>query len=173
MSTCGTQILKNLSDRNAVVNIASDNEGSIHQMNSSLGWHRTFVPSSASCHVDLDKSGQCSLSTLQAWFTLAISDQIILQSIDESATYFIQKTIPEGTLTAASAFSRYAAVYSLSPSQGGLRFAQNCTIIDSTKFGYITQGNWVCKSKIFYWDWMVTSYKGKFILLPFQMRIPK
>ena len=134
----------------AVVNIASDNEGSTNQMNSTLAWHRTFVPSSASCHVDLDKSGRCSLSTLQAWFTLAISDHIILQSIDESATYFIQKTIPEGTFTAASAFSRYAAIYSLSPSQGGLRFAQNCTVIDGAKFSYITQGNWVCKSKIFY-----------------------
>ena len=150
MSTCGKVVLNSLNNPNAVINIASDNEGSIRQMNSSLEWHNTFVPSSASCHVDLDKSGSCSLSTLLSWFTLAISDHIILQSIDESKTYFVQKTIPEGTLTAASAFSRYAAIYSLTPSLGGLRFARNCTVIDSSKFGYITQGNWVCKSKIFY-----------------------
>ena len=150
MSTCGKVVLNSLNNQNAVINIASDNEGSVRQMNSSLGWHNTFVPSSASCHVDLDKSGSCSLSTLLSWFTLAISDHIILQSIDESKTYFVQKTIPEGTLTAASAFSRYAAIYSLTPSLGGLRFARNCTVIDSSKFGYITQGNWVCKSKIFY-----------------------
>ena len=81
------------------------------------------------------------MSTLVSWFLMAVSDSIILQSIDgmyahsylhnnelyttalfqftslkrdsfnffvyaESATYFIQNTIPKGTLTAASAFSR-------------------------------------------------------------------
>lgn len=154
MSSCAKKIIQNRQTTSPnepiIVYIASDNEGSVHQMNQSLAWDHTYIPKSASCHVDLDKSGECSLSTLASWFTLAISDEIILQSIDESGTYFIGDLVKKGTFTAASAFSRYAAIYSLTPSDGGIHFAKGCSTVNSTAFGYITQGNWMCTSKIFF-----------------------
>ena len=137
-----------------VIYIASDNSGAIEQMNQSLSSsynnNNIYVPSSASCHFDLDKSGSCSSSTLISWFTLAISDKIILQSIDESDTYYIKGIYKKDTFTAASAFSRYAGIYSLSASDGGLYFAKNCTALNTSTLSYITEGNWVCRSNIFY-----------------------
>jgi hypothetical protein len=153
MSSCAKKVLQSRhgsTSQPVVVYIASDNEGSVNQMNQSLAWEYTYIPKSASCHVDLDKSGECSLSTLASWFMLAISDDIVLQSIDESGTYFIGNLLSKGTFTAASAFSRYAAIYSLTPSNGGLHFAKGCSTVNSTSFGYITQGNWMCTSKIFF-----------------------
>ena len=142
----------NKQTENDVIYIASDNSGAIEQMNQSLSssFNNIYVPSSASCHFDLDKSGSCSSSTLISWFTLAISDKIILQSIDESDTYYIKGIYKKDTFTAASAFSRYAGIYSLSASDGGLYFAKNCTALNTSTLSYITEGNWVCRSNIFY-----------------------
>ena len=87
------------------------------------------------------------MSTFVTWFSLALSDSIIVQSIDESGTYFIKDSVKPGTFVAASAFSRFAAIYGLNED---IRFGQNCSKVERHKFGRITQGNWVCVPKIFY-----------------------
>ena len=95
--------------------VASDNKRSSSQINETLHWPNTIVPSDI-CHVDMSANSLCALGTFAQWLMLSLSDTIVMQAL-----------IPDTTMTAfhdpkdsykeegpVSAFSRFAAIYSLS-----------------------------------------------------------
>lgn len=150
--------------------IASDYPPSARQINETLGWPLTIVPREA-CHVDLMKSNangnkskspkllaeDCSLSTTSQWLMLSLSDTIIMQSL-HSNPGMVSPYKPRSPETARlvtieeqgpiSAFSRYAAIYSLSPDV--MRYGLNCTAVNKKNLSRQTMGNWICDPKMFH-----------------------
>ena len=120
------------------------------------------------CHVDLAGTGSghshCSLQTSVHWFMLALSDHLVLQallpptqgfSMYESAkegARFDPFTSPFSALTAppVSAFSRYAAIYSLG-GDSTIRYGRSCSNkVSMALLSHQSHGNWVCDPKMFY-----------------------
>ena len=98
------------------------------------------------------------------WFMLALSDHLVLQallpptqgfSMYESAregALFDPFTSPFNRLTAApvSAFSRYAAIYSLH-GDVSIRYGRSCgRKVSTALLSHQSHGNWVCDPKMFY-----------------------
>lgn len=151
--------------------LASDNPTSSQQMNETLQRLSTgtkkvgLIRPPKACHVDLSGSGShCSMQTAVHWFMLSLSDHLVLQallppaqgfSMYESAregALFDPFTSPFNRLTAApvSAFSRYAAIYSLH-GDASIRYGRSCDRKVSTALlSHQSHGNWVCDPKMFY-----------------------
>ncbi len=129
--------------------VASDNKRSSSQINETLHWPHTIVPSDI-CHVDMSANSLCALSTFAQWLMLSLSDTIVMQAL-----------IPDTTMTAfhdpkesykeegpVSAFSRFAAIYSLSTE--AFKYGISCKAVDTKQLSRQTQGNWLCQPKIFF-----------------------
>jgi hypothetical protein len=131
---CGRKILNRLPKKvkkNAMVYIASDNRDSALQINKTINWPLVTL-NEKSCHVDISNSSACSRFTLSHWFALALSDIIVMQ---DSVGPQQRETI--------SAFSRYAAIYSLNSQV--MRFGHTCDPISKDLQLYQqSQGNWIC-----------------------------
>jgi hypothetical protein len=157
-----------------LVYIASDYPPSGAQINDTLRWGMTIKPPEA-CHVDLGKSNaesssspaaaagaatklDCSLSTTSQWLMLALSDTLVMQALqpnlDVNSPYKPKSPetahlpTPPEELGPISAFSRYAAVYSLS--KDGMRYGRNCTAVNKQVLSRQTMGNWICDPKMFH-----------------------
>jgi hypothetical protein len=132
--------------------IASDNVDSAMQINSTLGWDFTIRPPEA-CHMDLQKNLHCTLTTSLHWFMLSLSDAIVMQALikPEQSAYFNSPETAHMVDTEAapiSAFSRYAAIYSLSPNV--IRYGHGCRTANTHALSFQTHGNWVCDPRQFY-----------------------
>lgn len=132
--------------------VASDNPDSSVQINSTLAWPFTIKPPQA-CHMDISKSQHCTLTTSLHWFMLSLSDAIVMQAlIKPPASVYSNGPetahIPDNEPAPISAFSRYAAIYSLSP--GVIRYGIGCRSANTTALSYQTHGNWVCDPQMFY-----------------------
>ena len=83
-AVCGKKILHGLSSStqsHAMTYIASDNSDSSQQINGTMQWPFVVLPPKG-CHVDLQASFDCTLTTSLHWFMLALSDKIIMQVCD-------------------------------------------------------------------------------------------
>jgi hypothetical protein len=140
-----------------IVFIASDNRRSSKQMMEHISPDvPIFVPSSATCNVDLKRTNDCTLSTLAEWFLLSFSDMIITQQLhhynpkspyfDTNLMSYLQAPYPE-ELGPISAFSRFALIYGLNSEH---LYHANCLSANTTTVGHYTHGNWMCFTKIFY-----------------------
>ncbi len=140
-------------NRQIVAYIASDNVHSSSQINSTLGWEFTIRPPQG-CHVDLQKSAHCTLSTSLHWFMLALSDHIVMQALIKPAVSMFDNSPETAHLSAfeqpapISAFSRYAAIYSLATDS--IRYGKGCLSVNRTALSQQTHGNWVCDPRTFY-----------------------
>ena len=102
MSSCALDIV-DISSRqnlkNVLIYVASDNNGAVRQISDALNAINSnfsvIVPKSA-CHVDLDKSERCLISTFAYWFLIGLGDYVIMQSIDESETLYVQDKSKKG-----------------------------------------------------------------------------
>lgn len=131
--------------------IASDYQPSAQQIKDTLSWGTTIKPPHG-CHVDLQASDSCTLMTSVHWLMLALSDYIVMQSMVQppvSPYTDAEKNppVPHEPMP-ISAFSRYAAIYSLSPD--GMRLASHCNSVNMTRLSRQTQGNWVCNPRTFF-----------------------
>jgi len=156
----------------ALAYIASDYPPSATQINATLGWGRTIVPKEA-CHVDLKRSNNngagagggskggtedCTLSTTSQWLMLALSDVIVMQSLQPNAAVdspykgkspeTAALVAPPEELGPISAFSRYAALYALEPDV--MRYGLNCTRVNKRNLSWQTMGNWLCDPRMFH-----------------------
>eukprot|EP01032_Pedospumella_encystans_P022571 gene22571-25574_t len=132
--------------------IASDNGDSAVQINSTLAWPFAIKPPEA-CHMDIQKSTHCTLTTTLHWFMLSLSDVLVMQALikpPESVYSNSPETahLKDEEPAPISAFSRYAAIYSLSPEV--IRYGRGCHTANTTALSYQTHGNWVCDPKMFY-----------------------
>ena len=135
LGNCGKELVKSLSpdmQKNALLYIASDSQDSSQQINDTINWPLTIVQGKA-CHVNLDAGPACKSMTLVHWFTLALSDKIVIQSIiaADSKTH-----IPP------SGFSRFATIYALQ--QDAPAFGLSCSHGDKLLMSQLNQGNWIC-----------------------------
>jgi len=161
-ANCARGVLANLtmaSKGGVVTYVASDNRDSAKQMNGTLQWGHSIVPSGA-CHVDMQSYvaggiNNCVLLTSAQWLMLSLSDVIIMQSIVKlplsmQMGYYDVTAPPPDKIQEApiSAFSRYAAIYALAPNV--MRFGKSCKTIDKTILSRQSQGNWMCDPKVFY-----------------------
>ena len=119
--------------------IASDSPSAARQMHESMGpsHENDTLVTPKGCHVEMDKSRDCSFNTIAYWFALALSESLVVQGrkINKNDNY----TIPSG-------FSRYAAMYGLKTTQG-LRFGQECKQVDMITQSRSSQGTWKCLEK--------------------------
>lgn len=132
--------------------IASDNADSAVQINSTLAWPFAIRPPEA-CHMDIQKSMHCTLTTSLHWFMLSLSDVIVMQALIKPPDSMYSNSPETAHLkdeepAPISAFSRYAAIYSLSPEV--IRYGRGCHTANTTALSYQTHGNWVCDPKMFY-----------------------
>lgn len=67
---------RNYSDFRTIVYIASDNIGSITQLNETLNWPTTFI-SPPGCHIEKNSSYECLKMTVTYWMIMALSEIII------------------------------------------------------------------------------------------------
>ena len=157
-SSCGLEVLKqSLVDSNSagsvLAYIASDNPVSANQINSTLAWNFTIKPPDA-CHIDMAANARCTLTTSLHWFMLSLSDVMVVQALIKSEDSIYTANSPETAhlvdteLAPISAFSRYAAIYSLSPNS--IRYGRGCHQVNTTALSYQTHGNWACDSKLFF-----------------------
>ena len=135
LGNCGKEVVKSLSpdmQKNALLYIASDSQDSSQQINDTINWPLTIVQGKA-CHVNLNAGPACKSMTLVHWFTLALSDKIVIQSIiaADSKTH-----IPP------SGFSRFATIYALQ--QDAPAFGLSCSHGDKLLMSQLNQGNWIC-----------------------------
>jgi hypothetical protein len=138
--------------RGVLAYIASDNPDSSRQINSTLDWPFTIKPPQA-CHMDITKSQHCTLTTSLHWFMLSLSDAIVMQAlIKPPASVYSNGPetahIKDDEPAPISAFSRYAAIYSLS--KNVIRYGVGCRSANTTALSYQTHGNWVCDPQMFY-----------------------
>lgn len=173
LAACGRQVLAALSSPSAssaslalpavpvLAYIASDYPPSAAQINQSLHWPHVVAPPGA-CHVDLQRGNTataalgCTLSTTAQWLMLSLSDTIVMQSLQTNYQSVYKPKSPETASLPAppeelgpiSAFSRYAAIYALSPDV--MRYGLNCTAVNKTVLSRQTMGNWVCDPKMFH-----------------------
>jgi len=114
--------------------IASDNDESaqqIQELTQPVIPH-TYV-SSSGCHVDYNKTYTCLLTTVESFLLLAFSDVIVLQTESHNAG------VP------FSAFSRFASIYGLQPSNSSMKDARNCELSKTrTDLSNQGTGNWYC-----------------------------
>lgn len=132
--------------------IASDNGDSSKQINSTLNWGLTIKPPDA-CHMDLQKNTLCTLMTSLHWFMLSLSDVIVMQALIKPGESVYSNSPETAHLSddepaPISAFSRYAAIYSLSDHV--IRYGKGCRTANTTQLSYQTHGNWVCDPRMFY-----------------------
>ena len=178
LALCGHQVLMNSTDQGRgnssglfLLYLASDNPISSQQINETLQHLSTgsakvgLIRPPKACHVDLSGSGShCSMQTAVHWFMLALSDHLVLQALlppaqgfsmyesGREGAQFDPFTSPFNRLTAApvSAFSRYAAIYSLH-GDASIRYGRSCDRKVSTALlSHQSHGNWVCDPKMFY-----------------------
>eukprot|EP01038_Epipyxis_sp_PR26KG_P009806 gene9806-13196_t len=134
-----------------VVYVASDNMDSSQQILDTFHWNHS-IRAPKGCHVDLNKTKLCTLSTSVHWFMLSLSDYIIMQALIKPKDYEDSSEIigllPSEELAPISAFSRYAAIYSLSSDV--IRYGKSCTTVNQSLLALQTHGNWICDPKRFY-----------------------
>ena len=159
-ASCGRYILGNLSvseRNNAMVYIASDNPDSSQQINRTIAWPYVVKPPKV-CHVDIQASFDCSLTTTLHWFMLSLSDKIVMQEMIKpiigSGSLF-EDLPPEDNSPrippqpgAISGFSRFASIYALD--KDVIRYGRSCKSIDKSLLAKETQGNWLCNPKYLY-----------------------
>ena len=136
LGNCGKQILNNLSpglQKNAMAFIASDNQDSTEQINTTMNWPFVIVPEGA-CHISLDPNSECPMRTLVHWFILALSDEIVIQGLNAPALSL--QSVP------SSGFSRFAAIYALQKEAPA--YGLTCTHGNKAVLSKQTQGNWLC-----------------------------
>lgn len=156
MAACARRLLTTAkhSQQLCVALVASDNPLSAKQIEDTMAWEHTLHPPHA-CHIDLQKSLQCSLSTLAQWFLLAQSDFLVTQSmttpIGESTfldtSQFAYLRQPLDHFPPISAFSRFAGIYGL---LGDNLLNGQCLAASTTAASHYSHGNWVCNPKTFY-----------------------
>lgn len=119
-----------------IVYVTSDSPSAQDQIIQYMNWTGRIVKTPKGCHIEMDRSGSCSLETIVYWFGLALSDTIVVQGrqLEPRANY----TIPSG-------FSRFAAIYGLNSKS--LRFAQGCIHSESILQSRTGQGTWKCTDK--------------------------
>lgn len=157
---CGAKILGNLPidlKKNAVAYIASDNHDSAQQINTTLNWNLVILPPKV-CHVDLEASFDCTLTTSLHWFMLSLSDKIVMQGLIKpptgSGSLFEDLPSKDGSprLTqqqgSISGFSRFAAIYALNSDVA--RYGLSCIPGNKIALSKQTQGNWLCNPKQLY-----------------------
>ena len=154
----------NIPKKRTLVFIASDYPPSAQQINNTIGWLYSITPPQG-CHVDIQANDRCTLITSVHWLMLALSDQIVMQSMlvgevqrnssySDAKYYYSYSDKSSGTQSRheqpapISAFSRFAAIYSLSP--GGIVYGSHCKTIDPVALSHQTQGNWVCNPRVFF-----------------------
>ena len=156
-AVCGNKILSALTpeiQKNAMAYIASDNADSAQQINTTVNWHFVVLPPKA-CHINHERTLDCTMTTLHHWFMLSLSDKIIMQAQiiipgsradDQTPEDGRPKQVaPQGSI---SAFSRYAAIYGLNVDSS--LFGLSCSHINGTALSRQTQGNWLCDPKSIY-----------------------
>lgn len=156
-AVCGKKILAALTPeirRNAMVYIASDNQDSAQQINRTINWPFVVLPPKV-CHVDLDRSLECTLVTVLHWFMLSLSDKIIMQGLVIGPGSSSVDSLPDDGSTkpsaqqgSISAFSRFAAIYGLQGENS--IFGLSCDHGNRTLLSRQTQGNWLCDPKRIY-----------------------
>lgn len=138
----------------SVAFVASDNTMSATQITNTIDWPNVYHPPPA-CHIDLQKSLQCSLSTITQWFLLAQSDYLITQAMSkatEETPFFDTKEYaylrqPVEYFPPISAFSRFAGIYGLI---GENVLNDQCVATSASALSHYSHGNWVCNPKTFY-----------------------
>lgn len=144
---------KTTTNNSVLVFIASDYAPSSQQINRTLNWPYSITPPQG-CHVDLQSSDKCTLQTSVHWMLLALSDHIVMQSMQFVESHlkspYTDTEVDIASLESPpiSAFSRFAALYSLSPNV--ISFGSHCDPVNQVKLSRQTQGNWVCKPKMFF-----------------------
>ena len=121
-------------DKEAIAFVASDNQASMHQMESVAGFP-TSLASPQGCHIQMDQSSRCLIFTSATWFALAMSDLMVTQTLG-------------GSGAPTSSFSRYAGIYGLkeNPFRNG-RAGENCQPLSEDELRSMsrkTQSNWFC-----------------------------
>lgn len=157
---CGRKIIDGMSNEqreNAMVYIASDNHDSGQQINSTLNWPFVILPPEV-CHVDLQASFDCTLSTSLHWFMLSLSDKLVMQGLIKpdkgSGSYFEDVPPSDGSPQLSqeqgsiSGFSRFAGIYGLNEDIS--RYGLGCNSVNKTALSKQTQGNWLCNPKQIY-----------------------
>ncbi len=144
METCDkehnvTEIQCNLYRNGSRGYIASDSPSAAKQIHESMGILHQYdtLITPKGCHIEMDKSRDCSFDTIAYWFALALSESLIVQG---------RKITKDDNYTIPSGFSRYAAMYGLN-SADGLRFGQKCEKIDMIMQSKSSQGTWKCLEK--------------------------
>jgi len=160
-SACGRKIISKLQasekvkdSGNILAYIASDSEASATQMREGLRFKNTFS-AFASCHVDITLNDMCSATTIAQWLLLSLSDAIIMQSMLKTSigAMYQDPLAPSGHVeqeAPISAFSRYAAIYALSPDVMYYGLSCGAGYVNKTYLSKQTQGNWVCNPRIFF-----------------------
>eukprot|EP01040_Poterioochromonas_malhamensis_P010803 gene10803-11775_t len=167
LATCGQKklleyaqqrltIRKDNTSAKSAVFLASDNHDSSKQMLQSLHSNTVVIHPTSTCHIDKQKSLDCSTSTIVQWFMFALSDVLITQSslpsfpdsvyYDSDEINYIKSPYPR-QLPPISAFSRFAVIYGLN---GDNLYYGNCQAVNSTTIGHFTHGNWICTPKMFF-----------------------
>jgi hypothetical protein len=157
---CGRKILDSLPANmreNALAYIASDNPDSSQQINTTVNWPFVVLPPRV-CHVDLQASFDCTLTTSLHWFMLSLSDKMVMQgliqppvgtgSMFEDISPITGKPQPPVITGAISGFSRFASIYGLDPDV--TRYGIGCEPINKTALAKQTQGNWLCNPRRLY-----------------------
>jgi hypothetical protein len=157
-AVCARKLVHEISSRKGgsgrvLAFIASDYPPSSKQINATMSWPLSITPPQG-CHVDLQSSDRCTMITSIHWIMLALSDHIVMQSMEVGAAH--HKSPYSDTIKGEvhlepppiSAFSRFAALYSLSPNV--ITFGTHCESINQTRLSHQTQGNWVCNPKMFF-----------------------
>lgn len=155
-ASCGRKIIDDMPEEqreNVMVYIASDNYVSSQQINSTLNWPFVILPPEV-CHIDLQSSFECTLSTFLHWFMLSLSDKLVMQGLIKPVSTLYGDVPSDGkTLLAQeqgsiSAFSRFAGIYGLNEDIS--RYGLGCQPINKTALSKQTQGNWLCNPQILY-----------------------
>lgn len=169
LARCSKQLITSIIHTNAnatppLLYVASDSQYSATQIIDTAA-HSPVMHPTERCHIDLQKSVQhCAVNTLAQWFALSLSDYIVTQALikpsganpfDDSIAYkarvnklFGYAEEREEEPAPASAFSRFAAIYSLK--SANLRYGRSCAAVGINKLGLQTHGNWVCDPKTFF-----------------------
>lgn len=122
-----TRALVDAKEKNFLLYVASDNPSSALQMVKYAKYPYSYV-SPHGCHVQLDQSFECTMTTTAYWMILSLSDMIVTSTENNNPI---------------SAFSRFAAIYGLK--KDILRNSLNCGYIYPRKeMSHHFQGNWFC-----------------------------
>jgi hypothetical protein len=159
-ASCGAKIIESLPpdiQKNTMVYIASDNPDSAQQINTTINWPFVILPPNV-CHVDLQASFDCSLTTSLHWFMLSLSDKIVMQGLIQpafgSGSLFEDMMPDDGSSRkiqqqgSISGFSRFAAIYALNSDV--TRYGVSCNSVNKTLLSKQTQGNWLCNPRQLY-----------------------